>query len=123
MDSSKEYEEQLAAACIAGKPGALDELLERYSKAIEAGAIKAIRSQTSTYNSADFEDLCQDFRMALVRRPKKFLGPFKAALGRLDDWLFIVMPRPKQPLRRVVGVPLSERGRGDCRREEGRDSQ
>ncbi len=90
MGSSNDPEEQLVAACIAGKPGALDELLERYSEAIEAGVIKAISSQTSVHVSADVEDLCQDFRMALVRRPKKFLGPFTAARGPLDRWIFIV---------------------------------
>lgn len=84
------YEKQLVAACLARQPGALDELLARYSKNIKAGIAKAIGPERPSHGSADHEDFYQDFCLAIARSPHRVLGHFVPESGSLASWLFSV---------------------------------
>jgi DNA-directed RNA polymerase specialized sigma24 family protein len=84
-------EEQLVAACLAKEPGALEELLERFSDPIRAAARQAIHSQISPI-CAEPDDLYQEFCAELARNPRRLLGSFKAEYP-LDSWLFCIAVR------------------------------
>jgi len=90
MFSSNDPDEQLVAACLARKPDALKELLERYSETIRAGITQALHSKGPPHIPTDPEDLYQDFCVELVGTPENFLGDFRSELGPLVSWLFTV---------------------------------
>lgn len=93
LTERERFEAQLVADCIARKPGALEEFLERYSDTIRATAALAIHSDAPIPLSGDADDLYQEFCVELTRCPEDVLGCFTAGGASLGCWLFTVAYR------------------------------
>jgi DNA-directed RNA polymerase specialized sigma24 family protein len=107
-DESRAYressDEELVAACVGRKPGALDEFFRRHTPTIKLAADLVLHSVLPRRITLDEDDLYQVFCLQMLRRKNLMLGQF-------------VAPRPLEPLLFIVALRVMRRAaqaKGAC---------